>query len=401
VNLATLAWRYLWARPLTAGLNLALLGLGVAVMTFLLLVASQIERALTRDLAGIDLVVGAKGSPMQLMLAGVFHLDAPTGNIPAATLGQLRSHALVAAAMPMALGDSIRGFRIVGTEGSYLDWYGARIADGRRWGAPMEVVLGHTAAQDLALSIGATVVGSHGLGAEGQAHATTPYAVVGRLQRCGCVLDRLVLTAVESVWAVHEHAEAERAASNDANPEPHDLTMVLVRYKTPLAAAMLPRWVQAQAGLQAASPALETARLFRLIGVGLDVLRGFAVLLLAVSTLSVFVALVHAVREREADLAMMRMLGAPPSRLAALVALESLWLAVLGLLGGLLLGHALTEVLGLLLARQRSLSLSGFEWTSDELWCIVLPIALALLAAAIPAWRAKRLEVARLLQAAH
>jgi putative ABC transport system permease protein len=303
--------------------------------------------------------------------------------------------------MPMALGDSIGGFRIVGAEGDYLDWYGARIAEGRRWRAPMEVVLGHSAAQDLALSVGATVVGTHGLGAEGQAHAAAPYAVVGRLQRCGCVLDRLVLTAVESVWAVHDHPESKGKAADDANAEPHELTLVLVRYKTPLAAAMLPRWVQAQAGLQAASPALETARLFRLLGVGLDVLRGFAVLLLAVSTLSVFVALVHAVRERESDLAMMRMLGAPPSRLAALIALEALWLAILGLVAGLLLGHALTEVLGRLLARQRSLALSGFEWTGDELWCIVVPIALALLAAAMPAWRVKRLEVARLMQAPH
>jgi putative ABC transport system permease protein len=405
VNLASLAWRYLWARPLSAGLNLALLSLGVAVITFLLLVDSQIERALTRDLAGVDLVVGAKGSPMQLMLAGVFHLDVPTGNIPAATVTQLRNHAMVAGALPLALGDSLRGFRIVGTEAAYVDWYGTGLAEGRRWGAPMEVVLGHSAARELGLALGATVIGSHGLGSEGQAHDATPYVVVGRLQRCGCALDRLVLTAVESVWAVHEHGKpqgdttAKGDAPIDTGAESRDVTIVLVRYKTPLAAAVLPRWVQAQPGLQAASPALETARLFRLLGAGLDVMRGFGVLLLAVSTLSVWVALVHAVREREGDLAMMRMLGAAPARLAALVTLESLWLALLGLGAGLLLGHGLTEALGRTLASQRSLAITGFVWTSDELWCIVSLIALALLAAAVPAWRAQRLEVTRLLQA--
>ena len=404
MNLATLAWRYLWARPLTTGFNLALLSLGVAVMAFLLLVGSQIERALTSDLAGIDLVVGAKGSPMQLMLAGVFHLDVPTGNIPGATLAQLRGNAMVSAAVPLALGDSVQGFRIVGTEATYLDWYDARLAEGRRWGAPMELVLGHVVAHDLALAVGAAVIGSHGLASEGQAHAATPYVVVGRLRRCGCVLDRLVLTAVESVWAVHGHERAVGEATPqrgapDVNAESPDLTIVLVRYKTPLAAAMLPRWVQAQPGLQAASPALETARLFRLIGVGLDVMRGFAVLLLAVSTLSMFVALVHAVRDREGDLAMMRMLGAAPARLAALVTLESLWLALLALGVGLLLGHGLTEVLGAVLASQHSLAITGLAWTSDELWCIVALLVVALLAAAIPAWRARRLEVTRLLQA--
>ena len=259
-------------------------------------------------------------------------------------------------------------------------------------------------AHDLALAVGAAVIGSHGLASEGQAHAATPYVVVGRLRRCGCVLDRLVLTAVESVWAVHGHERAVGEATPqrgapDVNAESPDLTIVLVRYKTPLAAAMLPRWVQAQPGLQAASPALETARLFRLIGVGLDVMRGFALLLLAVSTLSMFVALVHAVRDREGDLAMMRMLGAAPARLAALVTLESLWLALLALGVGLLLGHGLTEVLGAVLASQHSLAITGLAWTSDELWCIVALLVVALLAAAIPAWRARRLEVTRLLQA--
>ncbi|HEY6355501.1 MAG TPA: FtsX-like permease family protein [Burkholderiaceae bacterium] len=404
MNLASLAWRYLWARPLNAGLNLALLSLGVAVMTFLLLVDSQIERALMRDLAAIDLVVGAKGSPMQLVLAGVFHLDAPTGNIPGATLAQLRGHAMVSAALPLALGDSVRGFRIVGTEGTFLDWYGAGLSEGRRWSAPMEVVLGHSVAHELTLAVGAAVIGSHGLGSEGQAHEASPYVVVGRLQRCNCVLDRLVLTAVESIWAVHEHGPAIGAAPQgnaaaDGGVEPHDLTIVLVRYRTPLAAAMLPRWVQTQPALQAASPALETARLLRLVGVGLDVMRGFAMLLLAVSTLSVLVALVHAVRDREGDLAMMRMLGAAPARLAALVTLESLWLALLALCVGLLLGHGLTEALGHVLASQRSFAITGLAWTNDELWCIVAVAVLAVLAAAIPAWRARQLEVTRLLQA--
>lgn len=399
MNLAGLAWRYLWARPLSAALNLALLALGVSLMVFLLLVSEQAERSLRRDLAGVDLVVGAKGSPMQLMLAGVFHLDVPTGNIPLTTVAQLRAQPLVAQALPLALGDSVHGYRIVGTELAYLDAHSAALAQGRGWRAPMEAVLGDAVAGELAAGLGAQLTGTHGLGADGEAHAATPYTVVGRLRPCGCVLDRLVLTSLESVWSVHEHHDSKSDAPAAPEPDMREVTLVLVRYRSPLAAAVMPRWVNAQPGLQAASPALETARLFRLIGVGIDVLRGFAGLLLAVSLLSVFVALVHAVREREGDLAMMRMLGAPPRRLAMLIALEALWLAGLGATAGLLLGHALAQGLGLVLARERSLPIGGWHWTTGELWCIVAVLGLAVLAAAIPAWRAARLEVARLLQA--
>jgi putative ABC transport system permease protein len=391
MNLAALAWRYLWARPLVAALNLSLLVLGVSAMSFLLLVGAQVERSLQRDLAGIDLVVGAKGSPLQLILAGVYHLDVPTGNIALDAVELLRRHPMIGAVLPIALGDSLHGYRIVGSDTGYLDWYNAALGEGRLWSVPMQAVLGEGVARDLGLALGARFAGSHGLGHEGEAHEATPYTVVGRLRRCDCVLDRLVLTGIESVWAVHEGPASQAEA--------REVTLLLVRYKTPLAAASVPRWVNAQPGLQAAAPALEIARLFRLIGVGLDVMRSLAGLLLVVAALSVFVSLVHAVREREGDLAMMRMLGAPPSRLVLLVTLESLWLAAMGLVLGLLAGHALAHGLGWLLARERSLPISGLQWTPEELWCIVAVVALAVMAAALPAWRANRLDVARLLQA--
>jgi putative ABC transport system permease protein len=401
LSLARLAWRLLWARPLVAGLNLALLALGVAAMIFLLLVGAQVERSLQRDLAGIDLVVGAKGSSMQLMLSGVFHLDVPTGNVPLAAVQTLREQPLVAEVIPLALGDSLRGYRIVGTDASYLALYGARVAQGRPWSVPLEAVLGDQVAAELAVPVGGTVVGAHGLGRDGEAHASTPYTVVGRLSRCDCVLDRLVLTAVESVWAVHEQHEAQDEEDLRVLREEREVTLMLVKYRSPLAAATMPRWVNAQDGLQAAAPALESARLFRMIGVGLDVLGAFALLLLVVAALSIFVALLHAVHEREADLAMMRMLGAPPRRLASLVAAESLWLALLGAGLGLSLGHALAGLLGVQLARDRSLTVRGLEWTAAEFWCVAGVIMLALAAAALPAWRAIRLDVTRLLQAPH
>lgn len=402
MTLARLAWTYLWSRPLVAVLNLVMVALGVGAMVLVTLVSEQLEHRAQRDVAGIDLVVGAKGSPLQLILTGVFHVDVPTGNIPLATLAQLREHPLVEQALPLSLGDALQGHRIVGTERAYAQWYGAELAAGRWWEAPMQAVLGAEAARATGLQPGGSFVGTHGLGASGEVHDEAPYAVTGVLRPCGCVLDRLVLTGTESVWAVHEKTTLGEGASAEdraALAAEREVTLVLVRYRTPLAAVTLPRWVNAQAGLQAGVPALEAARLFRNLGVGLDLLRAFAAAWLVMAALSIFVALAHAVREREPDLAMLRMLGAPPARVAALVAWEALWLAALGVAAGLVAGHGATQLLAMLSWDGRSLPLTGLWWSAQEPMLVAGVFALALLAVALPVWRVLRLDVTMLLQA--
>jgi putative ABC transport system permease protein len=132
-----IAWCYLWCRPLAATLNVLLLSLGLASITFVLLVSAQIDRAFERDVAGIDLVVGAKGSPIQLILAGVFHIDVPPGNIPLADVQALEKNPLVAQLIPLSLGDSLGGYRIVGTTPAYVANYfsaaEAAFAQGGLW----------------------------------------------------------------------------------------------------------------------------------------------------------------------------------------------------------------------------------------------------------------------------
>lgn len=398
MSLWRLAWQLLWARPLVAALNASLLALGIGAMSLVSLTTEQLDQTVRRDLAGIDLVVGAKGSPLQLILSGVFHLDVPTGNIPLASWQALQTHPLVAQAVPLSLGDSLAGHRIVGTTPAYLALYQGRVATGRLWQKPLEVVLGAQVAQRTGLNLGAQVAGVHGLGEGGDAHADTPYTVVGQLARCGCALDRLVLTDLASVWEVHEGHTALDDEDRAALQAEREVTLLLVSYRTPLAAVTLPRWVNAQDGLQAAAPALESARLLRMVGVGTEVLQGFGALLLLVAGLSVFIALYHAVREREPDLAMMRMLGAPPSRVAALVAAEALCLAGVGCAAGLALGHGLTGLLGWYLQSERSLALTGWWWSASTPALVGMAVLLALAAAAWPARRAATLDVTLLLQ---
>ena len=393
LNLPRLAWRYLWARPMLTALNLMLLSLGLAAIGFVVLVSEQLEHGLRRDLGGIDLVVGAKGSPMQILLAGVFHLDQSTGNIPLATVAQLRAQPLVAQAVPISLGDSFRGHRIVGTTADYLALYQLEFAQGQRWTGPMQAVLGAEVARQSGLKPGDRFHGTHGLAGGGEEHEHA-YEVTGVLAPTGGVVDRLVLTDLASVWEAH----AAHGHADEATEASLEVSMVLVRYRSPLAAVMLPRWVNAQAGLQASVPALETARLLSMVGVGLDVLRGFGGVLLLAAALSVLVALLHAVRERQGDLAMLRMLGATPARVAGLIALEALMLASLATLLALGLAHGLAAVLGAVLAEQQSMRISG-AWVSPwEALVPALALGLALIAAAWPAWRGYRLDVTELLQ---
>ncbi|MGE0331693.1 MAG: FtsX-like permease family protein [Ramlibacter sp.] len=395
--LAMLSLRYLWSRPLTAVLNLLLLTLGLASITFVLLLGEQVDRAFERDLAGIDAVVGAKGSPLQLILAGVFHIDVPPGNIALADVRALQANPQVAQVIPLSLGDSFRGFRIVGTTPDYITHYGAQLAQGALWAAPLQAVAGAQAASAAGLVPGQQFVGSHGLGGGGHAHGDTPYAVVGVLAPCGCVLDRLILTATESVWQVHEKATAVDEEDRKALEAEREVTLALIRYRSPLAAVTFPRFVNTTTDMQAAAPAVEVTRLLRMVGVGTDVLRGFGVVLLLAAALSVFIALWGAVRERRADLALLRMLGAPPARVAALLVCEALWLALLASVLGLALGHLLTGLVGWLLQAERSLPLTGWAWVPAEAWVPLAAALVAVAAALIPALHARRMDVAQLL----
>jgi putative ABC transport system permease protein len=403
MQVIALSFRYLWSRPLVALLNLLLLSLGLASVTLVLLVGTQIDRAFERDLAGIDVVVGAKGSPLQLILAGVFHIDTPTGNIALAEVQALQQNPQVAQLIPLSLGDSFRGFRVVGTTPDYLAHYNAQLAQGALWSAPMQAVLGAQVAQRAAgegaapLKPGDQFVGSHGLGGGGHAHGEQPFTVSGVLQPCGCVLDRLVLTALESVWQVHEDATALDAEDRAALAAEREVTVALIRYKSPLAAVSFPRFVNTSTNMQAAAPAVEVTRLLRLLGVGTEVLRGFGAVLLLTAALSVFIGLWHAVRERRADLAMLRMLGTSPARLAGLLLCEALWLAVLASFLGLLGGHLLTALLGYLLQAQNSLPVSGAVVLASEAWIVLAAVLLAGLAALLPAVQAYRVDVAELL----
>jgi putative ABC transport system permease protein len=405
MNLLTLAWADLRYRKLAHLLHLLLLTLGIAMIVALLGIASQVERRFEQDGRGVDAVVGAKGSPLQLILSSVYHLDIPTGNIPLADAEALARHPMVAAAIPLALGDSARGFRIVGTSAALIDGQTARYAVGQVWNAPMEAVIGAAVAR-AGLKLGDRFVGQHGLAGNGRAHGEQPYRVVGVLAATGGVLDRLILTSVDSVWALHgqggdddhddhvDHGDGDEDEHRDA---PREITALLIRYRSPMAAAGFPRYVNSQTRLQAAVPALETARLLNLFGIGFEALTAIAVLMIGAAALSVFVAVVQSMDARQYELAVLRCLGASRRDTVAVLWLGAVLLCAAGTLAGWLLGHAAVAALGRLQASSQSLGFSGTQGVIAEWWLLVMPFAVASLAVAIPAWRTWRVDIAALL----
>jgi putative ABC transport system permease protein len=399
MNIISLSLSSLRFRLLSSFFNVMILSLGIATIITLLQLSQQIEQRFSRDLAGIDLVVGAKGSPIQLILSSVFHLDIPNGNIPLDEAQKLETNPLIKSSIPVALGDNFNGFRIVGTTSDYITHYNGVFAQGTFYKNQMEAVLGSIVAEKSELKVGDSFVGAHGLVNSDDLHSDFPYKVVGILQPTGTVLDRLVLTPVESVWHVHEHPDPDdKDEIEEAKAHPgKKITSLLITYKTPMAAVVLPRIVNESSSMQAASPAFETARLIKMLGVGSDTIDMFGALLMAIAGAGFFVTLFNAVNDRRYDIALMRSLGATRKKIFALILAEGLALGGCGTLLGVALGHVFSAGAARWIETTRHMVLTSIGFQTEEVYVIVVALAISAIAALIPAFMAYRINVAQIL----
>lgn len=402
MNMFILSWRYLLARPLNTALNILLLALGLAILTVLILVQDQFEKKMTNDAQGIDLVIGAKGSPLQLVLSSVYHIDFPTGNIDLGEAIKISKNRLIKSVIPLGLGDNYEGFRIVGTTHDYLNLHQAGFEKGQVWNHPFEVVLGAEVAQKLKLKVGDSIIGSHGIGSSSHAHDDHAYKVTGVLDTKGTVIDQLILTSIESVWFTHEDSNhmgepGDNAVTTTGLPEfseGKEITALLVQYRNPMAAVQLPRFINSRSSLQAASPAFEINRLFELLGVGISIMQGIAFIIIVISGLGIFIALFNSLKERKYDLAVMRTMGASKAQVFVHILLEGLLLTFLGALAGIAIGH-LFLILLVISNEQNTISgISGFIFLEEELWVMAYALLIGIVASILPAWRAYQTNIA-------
>jgi putative ABC transport system permease protein len=425
MNLFTLSWKYLSFRPLSTGLNAILLAFGLAIITVLLLVRHQFEQKMTRDAVGIDLVVGAKGSPLQLILSSVYHIDFPTGNIKMEEAQLISRSRLVKKVIPLAMGDNVQGLRILGTNHDYLDLYAVKFAAGKAWEKPFEVTLGAESAKILGLKLGDTFSGSHGISVGSHDHDQHAFTVTGILASSGKVVDRLVLTSIESVWYTHDeeggaesiasevgeeaslaveeapelgmdlHLQAVAARGFPITDQDREVTTLLVRYRNPMAAIQLPRIINSGTSMQAASPAFEMSRLFELLGVGISLLQGLAIALVVIAGLSIFIALYNSLKERKYDLAILRTLGASRGQLVGLVFLEGISLTTLGALLGIGFGHGFLALVVALTTQEVVSLVDPWVFLPEEGLIFGYALAVGIVASLIPAWSAYQTSIAK------
>lgn len=401
-----ISWKSLWSKPLSSALNIMLIAFGTGILTILLLASTQIGEKLDNNAKDIDLVVGAKGSPLQLILSSIYYIDFPTGNIPLKTAQELAHSPFVKRAVPLAQGDNYQGIRIVGTDSNFVSIYKLKTGSGKFWKDDFEVTIGSTVASNQKLKLGDTFFGAHGLTGSTDIHKTHAYKVVGILTPQGNVTDNLILTNIASVWRMHEDHEKEEAAEHHATSQPRpdrvagneekEITALLIQYRSPMSVVMFPRMVNQSTVLQAASPAMESTRLFSLIGVGVDTLQWFAVLIMLIAAISVFVNLYNSLKERSYDLAIMRTLGASRGQLFQIVIFEGVLLTFAGTVIGIVLGHLVLQVIGNYQDSSQA-RLTGLILLKDEIYLFAAGLAIGIFAAVIPAAQAYRSNISKIL----
>lgn len=408
MNLLQLSWKNILHKPTSTLLSLVLFALGVGLVSLLMLVNRQLEEKFEKNLAGIDMVVGAKGSPLQLILSSMYHIDAPTGNIAISEIKAfLRpNHPVIGLAVPLSLGDNYRSYRIVGTTFDFFTLYNAQLAQGRRWEAVFEVVIGAAVADALDLKTGDTFHSSHGFVVDENLEHTdaSAFKVVGILQPTGAVVDQLILTSPQSIWGVHEHGDHEHEhEAYDLNKpltdyEGESITSVLIQFKARNAATLnMPRGINENTNMQAATPAWEINRLYAILGDSALALQVLALIIIAVSGLSVFLSLYASLRDRRYELALMRVMGASRGKLFALILLEGSLLAAVGCVIGLALSHAGMGIFARALESSYRYSFTGALFLKEEIWLVLAALGVGLLAAFIPAVQARNTDISQTL----
>ncbi|NHN26041.1 FtsX-like permease family protein [Flavobacterium jejuense] len=429
--IAKLAWRNIWFKPLNTILSIILLTSSVAIITVLVLLEKQFEEKFNSNIDGVDLVLGAQGSPLQLILSSVYQVDAPTGNISYDSAKVWMQHPFVKKAIPLAFGDNYRGYKILGTTTDYLEKYEAKISKGKVFEKNFEVVIGGEIAKKLNLKIGDEFFGSHGDAAEGEVHDHFSYKVVGIAEMTGRVVDNLILCTIPSVWEMHgsheeeelhnpihgeeghRHEEGDEHLQHEHDHDEHshhddkemtldekgmEITAVLLQFRNKMGIVTWPRIIAQNTKMQVASPAIEVNRLVSMFGIGIDALRYLAYGIMLISGISIFIALFNTLKERKNEFALLRVNGAKRHQLLILVMIESLLLCVVGFIFGTILGRIALMLISSSAEKDFKFSFNPYEfiWKKEGV-LFLLTLFVGFFAALLPAIKAYQLNISKTL----
>ena len=403
MNIFKLSIKNIFNKPLSSFISLALLILGIGIISLLLQLNTLIKDQMDNNLRGIDMVVGAKGSPLQLILSSVYHIDSPTGNISLKDAENISKNRMVGSSIKILYGDNHKGFRIVGAEKKFIELYKGVIKEGTEWNNPYEVLVGSKVYEKLNINLGDNLVSSHGLRETGQSHDEGTFKVVGLLKPSNSVIDQLIITSPESVWDIHDthnHEDDHKHEHEDDHENEYDdreITAMLIKFKSPMNIIQFPRQINENTNLQAAVPSYEISRLFKLFGFGIETLSYLAYLIILVSGFSLFINLFNSMRERKYEMALIRTLGASRFQLSSMIALESLVLTISGFVLGILFSRFGVMFVSSLMEESINYNFSSFKILNEEYWLLVLSILIGIISSLIPAIQVYKMNISKIL----
>lgn len=411
-HLIALAAYSAWNRRLTLGLTLIAFALSVTLLLGVERVRHDAREGFAQSVSGTDLVVGARTSPVQLMLYAVFRIGEATNNMRWESYQAIAEHPLVAWAVPLSLGDSHRGFTVLGTSSAYFDHfrYGRLqplvFTAGKRFENLFDAVPGAEVAERLGYRLGDRVVLNHGMGDVGLAeHSDKPFTVVGTLARTGTPVDRTVHVSLEAIEAIHLDWQggapipgvsipAEFARKFDLKPKA--ITAVLVGLKSRAGVFKMQRYINEYGGepLLAVLPGVALDQLWRVVSVAERALLAVSAMVVAVGLSGLVAVILAGLNERRRELAILRSVGARPGAVFALLTMEGLGITLAGTLLGVTLLAVLTALLGPMAAARYGLAIEPRFVTLGELQLLGAVVSIGFLACLIPGYRAYRLSLA-------
>ncbi|MGF0666363.1 ABC transporter permease [Stenotrophomonas maltophilia] len=336
-----LAWASLRSRALSVGLTVLVITLSVVLLLGVERVRTQAHEGFASTVSGTDLIVGARSGPVNLLLYSVFHIGDPTNNVSWQSYQELSALPQVKWAVPLSLGDSWRGYRVVGTSDGYFEHYryGAghalAFADGRPFDDLYDAVIGAEVARAQKVGLGDEIVLAHGTGAVTLAtHADKPFRVAGILQRTGTPVDSSLLVSLPAIEAIHvdwrsgvqlrsQRVSAEQARHLDLTPT--SITAFMLGLNSRIATFSVQRRINEypDEAMLAILPGVTLQQLWQSLGMAERALQLISAMVVALGMVSLVALLVSTLQERRREMAILRATGARPGYIAALLVVEA------------------------------------------------------------------------------
>lgn len=351
MNILRITIQNIKSKPHYTLLSILVLSLSITLLLGVQQLKTSFEYQMENNLGNVDLVIGAKGSPLQLVLSSVLHVDNPTGNIPYNEAYKIGQNPMIKYAVPISYGDNYKGYRIVGTTPTFLKFYNAELQKGNIFQKSMDVIIGHHIAEKLQLKVGDTFLSSHGLIESTVDVHDDVLTIVGILKPTQKVIDHLIITNLESIWDAHDHDNHKNDKEHKQNEHKIDynnkeITSLLITFRNPTAYLTLPRSINKSTNMQAALPKYELDRLYNFTGIGFNTITWIAYLILIISGLTIFISAYKMVKERAFDLALMRTYGASNTKLIKMVLYEGLSIAVFAFIMAFIVTKIILLVIG-------------------------------------------------------